>query len=53
MTRLYSGLDGIDGVVVPLVGGHDNCLSQVLGVVAGGSEDGPLLSGDVVSSQIG
>ena len=41
------GLDDSDSVVVPLDGGHTDRLGQVLGVVAGGSKDDPLLSGDV------
>jgi hypothetical protein len=35
-------------VVVPLDGGHGNYPVQVLGMVAGGGEDDPLLSGDVL-----
>ena len=46
------GLDGVSGVMIPLDEGHGNCLSQVLGIVAGGGEDSPLLSGDDVTSQI-
>ena len=42
-----SSLDDGDSVVVPLDGGHTDRLGQVLGVVAGGSKDDPLLSGDV------
>ena len=36
-------------VTVPQGGGHCNRPGQVLGVVAGGGEDCPLLSGDVLS----
>ena len=40
-------LDEGDNVAVPLEGGHGDHPSLVLGIVAGGGEDGPLLSGDV------
>ena len=42
------GLNEGDNVVIPLDGGHSDQLGQVLGVVAGGGEDDPLLSGDVL-----
>ena len=42
-----SSLDDGDSVVVPLDGGHGDRPGQVLGVVAGGSEYDPLLSGYV------
>ena len=43
-------LDDGDSVIVPLDGGHGDHPGQVLGVVAGGGEDDPLLSGDVFCS---
>ena len=44
------GLDEGDNIVdvVPLDGGHGDHLDQVLGMVAGGGKDYPLLSGDVL-----
>ena len=46
------GLGDVGDVVIPLDEGEGNRLSQVLSIAAGGGEDGPLLSGDVFSSQI-
>ena len=43
-SRTCGGLDGVGSVVALLDGGHSNHPSQVLGVVAAGGEDGPLLS---------
>ena len=47
-TKLFCvNLDEGGDVAVPLEGGHGNHPGLVLGVVAGGGEDGPLLSGNV------
>ena len=43
-----SRLDGGDRVVVPLDGGHSELPGQVLGVLAGGGKDYPLLGGGVL-----
>ena len=51
-SRACGGLDGVGSVVAPQDGGHGNRPSEVLGIVAGGGKDGPLLSGDVVSSLV-
>ena len=47
--RSFDSLSGSDSVVVPQDGGHGDCPSPVLDLIAGGGEDDPLLSGDSLS----
>ena len=44
----FGGVYDGDSVVVPLGRGHTDRTGQILGIVAGGGEDDPPLSGDVL-----